>query len=109
MPAYITRLKTVAVDPVASATLFNEALQAGFDCLLGVGAADGDGGASGKVQAYIGMTEEQFWVTFHAHILVWVYGYNSHEQMRDYLGTTLKKLPPREVCCLLHRADSSPV
>ena len=91
MPDYLTRLTTVAADPVASATFFNETLQAVFDCLLRVGAADGDGGALGKVQAYIGMTEEQFRLTLHTHLLVRVYGYSSREQLRDDLGTSLKK------------------
>ena len=58
MPDCITRLKTVAADPVASATFVHETLQAVFDCLLRVGSADGDAGALGKVQVYIGMTEE---------------------------------------------------
>ena len=37
------------------------------------------------------MTEEQFRLTLHAHRFVWVYGYNSREQLRDDLGTGLKK------------------
>ena len=103
MPDYITRLKTVASDPVASATFFHETLQAVFDCILGVGAADGDGGVLGKVQACIGMTEEQFRLSLHAHLLVWVYGYNSHEQLTDNLGASLKKhvdLARRAVCSI---------
>ena len=55
MPDYMSRVKTVAADPVASATFFHETLQAVLNCLLRVGAADGDGGALGKVQAYIGL------------------------------------------------------
>ena len=54
-PDYISRVKTVAADPLASATFFHETLQAVFNRLLRVGAADGDGGALGKVQAYIGL------------------------------------------------------
>ena len=42
-------------DPLASATFLHETLQAVFNCLLRVGAADGDGSALGKVQAYIGL------------------------------------------------------
>ena len=53
IPDYMSRVKTVAGDPVASATFFHETLQAVFNCLLRVGAADDDGGALGKVQAYI--------------------------------------------------------
>ena len=55
MPDYMSRVKTVAADPAASATFFHEILQAVFNCLSRVGAADGDGGALGKVQAYIGL------------------------------------------------------
>ena len=55
MPDYMSRVKTVAADPVASATFFHETLQAVFNCLLRVGAADGDDGALGKMQAYIGL------------------------------------------------------
>ena len=55
MPDYMLRVKMVAADPVASATFFYEILQADFNCLLRVGVADSDGGAFGKVQAYIGM------------------------------------------------------
>ena len=59
MPDYVTTLRTVADDPVASATYFHETTEAVFDRVLTVGASDGDGGALGEVQAYIGMTEEQ--------------------------------------------------
>ena len=51
MPDHLTRLRTVAADPVACATFFHETIQAVFDYLLRVGATDGDGGALGKVQA----------------------------------------------------------
>ncbi|CAN0489145.1 unnamed protein product, partial [Laminaria digitata] len=83
MPNYVDRLRIVANDPVAAATFFQETLQAVFDCLLRVGAKDGDGGVLGKVKSYIGMTEEQFRLTLHAHLLVWVYGYSSPEHLRD--------------------------
>ena len=82
--------ETVAGDLVASTTFIYETLQAVCDCILWVGAWDGDGGALGKVQAYIGMTEEQSRLTLHARRLVWVYGYNSREQLRDDLGTSLQ-------------------
>ena len=65
-PGYLTRLKKVAGYPVASATLFPETVQAVFDCIFRVGANDGDGGALGNVQAYIGMTKAQFRLTMHA-------------------------------------------
>ena len=58
-------------DPLASATFLHETLQAVFNCLLRVGAADGDGGALGKVQAYIGLlTEGKVQPTLHAHLIV---------------------------------------
>ncbi|CAN0365278.1 unnamed protein product, partial [Laminaria digitata] len=91
MPNYIDPLRIVASDPVAAATSFQETLQAVFDCLLRVGAKDGDGGVLGKVKSYIGMTEEQFRPTLHAHLLVWVYGYSSPEQLCDDLGTSLER------------------
>ena len=74
MPDYFASLRTVAGDPVASATFCHETTQAVYDHVLRVGAFDGDGGALGKVQAYIGMTEEHFRLTLQAHLLVWVYG-----------------------------------
>ena len=49
------------------------------------------GGALGKVQAYIGMTEEQFRLTLHAHILVWVHGYSSRGRLRNDQGASPKK------------------
>ena len=55
MPDYMSRVKTVAADPVASAKCFHETLQALFNYLFSVGAADGEGGTLGKVQAYIGL------------------------------------------------------
>ena len=55
MPDYMSRVKLVAADPVACATFFHDTPQAVFNCLLMVGAADGDGGALGEVQAYIGL------------------------------------------------------
>ncbi|CAN0593808.1 unnamed protein product, partial [Laminaria digitata] len=91
MPNYIDRLRIVANNPVAAATFFQETLQAVFDCLLRVGAKDGDGGVLGKVKSYIGMTGEQFRLTLHAHLLVWVYGYSSPEQLRDDLETSLER------------------
>ena len=60
MPDYKSRVKTVAADPVASAAFFHEILHAVCNCLLRVGAADGDGGALGKVQAYIGLYRGAF-------------------------------------------------
>ncbi|CAM9560310.1 unnamed protein product, partial [Laminaria digitata] len=89
-PNYIDRLRIVAHDPVAAATFFQEILQAVFDGLLRVGAKDGDGGVLGEVKSYIGMTEEQFRLTLHAHLLVWVYGC-SPENVRDDLGTSLER------------------
>ena len=89
MPDYTTSLRTVADDPVASATFFHETTQAVFDHVLRVGASDGDGGALGKVQAYIGMTEEHFRFTLQAHFLVWAYGYSRRDQLREDLGTTV--------------------
>ena len=56
MPGYMSRVKTVAADPVASATFSHETLQAVFNCLLRIGAADGDGGAWGKLQVYVGLS-----------------------------------------------------
>ena len=55
MPHYMSRVKPVAAHPVASTTFFHETLQAVFNCLFRVGEADGHGGASWKVHAYIGM------------------------------------------------------
>ena len=49
----MSTVKTVAADPVASATFCHGTEQAVCVCLSRVGAADGDGGALGKVQAYI--------------------------------------------------------
>ena len=62
-----------------------------FDHVLRVGISDGDGGALRKVQAYIGMTELHFKLTLHAHLLLWVYRYSSRDQVREDLGTSLKK------------------
>lgn len=90
MPDYLTRLETVAADPAASATFFRESLQAVFDCLSRVGVADGDGDALGEMQAHIGMTQEKFRLTSLAHLLVWVCGYNSGEQLREDVGISLK-------------------
>ena len=55
MPDYMSSVKTVAADPVPSGTFFHETLRAVFSCLLRVGAADGDGGALGQMQTYIGL------------------------------------------------------
>ena len=70
MPDYMSRVKTVATNPLASATFFHETLQDVFNCLLKIGAADIDGGALGKVQAYIGLDRGAIWLTLHAHLLV---------------------------------------
>ena len=88
MPDYIPSLRTVADDPVASATFCHETTQAVFDHVLRVGVSDGDGGALEKVRAYTGMTEEHFRLTLHAHLRVWVYGYSSPDQLWEDLGTS---------------------
>ena len=50
-----------------------------------------ESGALGKVQAYIGMTEEHSRLTLHAHLMVWVCGYSGRDQLREDLGTSLVK------------------
>lgn len=60
-------------------------------CILRFGAKDGDGGALRTVKAYIGMTEEQFRLMLHAHLLVWVHGFTSREHLHDDVGSSLEK------------------
>ena len=55
MPKHMSGVKTVATGPVAPATFFQETLTAIFKCIVCVGGSYGDGGALGKVQAYIGL------------------------------------------------------
>ncbi|CAM9810158.1 unnamed protein product, partial [Ectocarpus sp. 13 AM-2016] len=59
--------------------------------ILMFGAKDGDGGALGNIKAYIGMTEEQHRLMLHGHLMVWVHGFTSREQLRNDLGHILKK------------------
>lgn len=86
MPTWVERLVLIANDPLASARFFHETVEAILACLLRCGANDGDGGVLGKVQAYIGMTEEQRKLTLHAHMLVWVYGFNGVDLLREEIG-----------------------
>ena len=104
MPDYTSRPKTVAAYPVASATFFHdETPQAVFNSLIRLGTGNDDGGALGEVQANVGMIEWQFRPKFHARLLVWVYGYNSREKLRDDLGTSLKTLSSsRDVIVMSH-------
>lgn len=88
-PDYANRLRLVASDPVASALLNHSVTDAVLRCLLQSGAADGDGGVLGRVEGYIGMTEEQRHLMLHCHLLVWVYGYN--DQLRTLIDTSPEK------------------
>ena len=42
------------------------------------------------LRVWVYLSEEQFRLTRHAHLLVWVYLYSSSEQLRDDLGTSLE-------------------
>ena len=103
MPDYTSRPKTVAADPVASATFIHETQQAVFNCLLRIGVTNDDGGAMGKVQAYIGKTEWQFRPSWHARLLVWVYTYKTREQLRDDLERNLDKLSSSQGIIVMSR------
>ncbi|CAM9698129.1 unnamed protein product, partial [Ectocarpus fasciculatus] len=91
MPDFRKRLDIIVNDPVASATFFHETIEAVLKYILRFQANDGDGGALGNIKAYIGMTEEQHRLMLHGHLMVWVHGFTSREQLRQDVGGSLKK------------------
>ncbi|CAN0076480.1 unnamed protein product, partial [Ectocarpus sp. 13 AM-2016] len=67
-------------------------IEAVLKYILRFQAYDGDGGALGNIKAYyIGMTEEQHRLMLHGHLMVWVHGFTSREQLRQDVGYSLKK------------------
>ncbi|CAN0520851.1 unnamed protein product, partial [Ectocarpus sp. 12 AP-2014] len=66
-------------------------MEAVLKYILRFQAKDGDGGALGNIKAYIGMTEEQHRLMLHGHLMVWVHGFTSREQLRNDIGHSLKK------------------
>ncbi|CAN0522323.1 unnamed protein product, partial [Ectocarpus sp. 8 AP-2014] len=66
-------------------------MEAVLKYILRFGANDGDGRALGNIKAYTGMTEEQHRLMLHGHLMVWVHGFTSREQLRNDVGHNLKK------------------
>ncbi|CAB1112810.1 unnamed protein product [Ectocarpus sp. CCAP 1310/34] len=90
-PDYTEKLRLVASDPVASAQFYHNTIQGVLTCLLRFGASDGDGGVLGRVKGYVGMTEEQKRLMLHAHLLVWIYGYNDFVSFRALMDKTPRR------------------
>ncbi|PPQ81054.1 hypothetical protein CVT26_006166, partial [Gymnopilus dilepis] len=77
------RKKLISENPVAAARFFHFMVQAFICHILGMG--DGGDGLFGKTDAYYGMVEQQGRLTLHLHILLWIAGSPSPQEIRDRL------------------------
>ncbi len=77
------RLRAIARNPVGAARFFHIVVSAFIRYVLGVG-IDGPG-LFGDTEAYYGTVEAQGRLTLHLHLLMWLRGGISPQQMRDQL------------------------
>lgn len=83
LPEYQKRARAVARNPVACARFFHVLVQTFLKVVLRVN-SDRDG-LFGATSAYYGTVEEQGRLALHLHLLLWVKGSYSPQQIRDKL------------------------
>ncbi len=82
------RLRAIASNPVGAARFFHRTVNALLGILLGID--HGRDGIFGKTSAYYGTVEEQGRKTLHLHLLIWIEGCPSPQELRDrVLGDVL--------------------
>ncbi|PPQ65718.1 hypothetical protein CVT26_000335 [Gymnopilus dilepis] len=77
------RKRLISQNPVAAAKFFHFMVQAFIRHILGM--KDDQEGLFGKTDAYYGMVEQQGRLTLHLHVLLWIAGSPSPQQIRDRL------------------------
>ncbi|KIK13897.1 hypothetical protein PISMIDRAFT_17662 [Pisolithus microcarpus 441] len=88
-PTKDLRAENVAADPYAAAKFFHFMLRTIICTLFGITATPHqllhEKGVFGTVNAYFGVMESQGWGSLHLHMLVWLKGAPSMEEMEDLL------------------------
>jgi hypothetical protein len=83
LPSYSERARMVARNPVACARFFHVLVQAFIQTVLRKGSPTP--GLFGHTAAYYGTVEEQGRLALHLHLLLWIKGSLSPQQIRDRL------------------------
>ena len=78
---YDERLRLVCANPVAGARFFDFLVKSFINDILGVGAEHS--GIYGDVPAYYGTVEQQGRLTLHLHMLIWLMGNLTAQEMRE--------------------------
>ena len=78
---YDERYRLIAQNPVAGARFFHFMCEMFIKHVLGVGAKHS--GFYGNTNAYYGIVEQQGRLTLHLHMLLWLYGCLSPQEIRD--------------------------
>ena len=78
---YEERLRLICRNPVAGARFFHFVVDVFINCVLGVNAKHR--GLYGKTKAYYGTVEQQGRLTLHLHILLWLTGNLTPQEMRN--------------------------
>ena len=78
---YEERLRLICRNPVAGARFFHFVVNVFINCILGVNAKHR--GLYGKTKAYYGTVEQQGRLTLHLHILLWLMGNLTPQEMRN--------------------------
>lgn len=81
IPSRSERERLIANNPVAGARFFKVIVDAFLKHVLGVGADHP--GLYGKTQGYYGTVEQQGRLTLHLHMLVWIKGAMTPQEIRD--------------------------
>lgn len=81
----LERAIQVAENPAACARFFDISVKAFIRYVLRYG--DGEPGLFGHVDAYYGSVEAQGRGTLHCHFLVWLRGYSSPQDLRNFMGS----------------------
>ncbi|KAF7976392.1 hypothetical protein HWV62_6777 [Athelia sp. TMB] len=75
------RFQLIAKNPVAGARFFKFIVETFIRCVLGVG--EGRDGLFGRTSSYYGTVEQQGRLTLHLHLLLWIRGSLTPQEIRD--------------------------
>ncbi|KAF5354457.1 hypothetical protein D9758_012381 [Tetrapyrgos nigripes] len=80
------RMKALIQNPVAAARFFHFMVEAFLDCILGRGSDER--GLYGDLAAHYGTVEQQGRLTLHLHLMLWLKGCLSPQDVRDKMLNT---------------------
>lgn len=83
MPANNERMKMMTSNPVACARFFHHMVELFLTVILRVGDSASRAGLFGKTDAYYGTVEAQGRLALHLHMVVWIAGNISAQNLRD--------------------------